>query len=63
MVLQNNLKFKLTEFGLNPKDWILEPRSACGSLMEIQLRRCGDGDLVFVGWVENGIWLNLHYYG
>lgn len=63
------LRAKLTDFGLNPADWILETESRIGPIFEFALRRHADTDsdtdgaLILQGWAMQETWLTLSIQG
>jgi hypothetical protein len=57
------LQSKLTDFGLNPKEWILETQNRVGNLFHLRVRNHREHDLILMGWAEAGGWLLLSYQG
>lgn len=57
------LRSKLRDFGLDPRQWILESQNRLGGLFQIQLRSTHDRELVLQGWAEGDAWLILSYQG
>lgn len=57
------LRENLSEFGLDPKEWVLEIKKKIGSFFELEVRNQSDVGLILQGYADQGVWLNLSYQG
>ncbi len=53
------LQAKLSDFGLNPAEWILEYQIRIGHVFQLALRRQDGGELILEGWAMREAWLAL----
>ncbi len=54
------LKDKLTDFGLNPREWALDIQRVTGGLMIVRVSKPG---IQLIGWAEREAWVSLTYHG
>ena len=54
------LKQKLSDFGLNPSEWILETPRPIAGLFHFHVR---NEDMLLEGWAGREHWLSLSYVG
>ena len=55
----NALMQQLTQFGLNPREWMVEVTNANGRMAHLQLRSKAERTLAFSGWAHRDRWIKL----
>ena len=57
------LKAGLREFGLDPKEWILNIKLQMDNLAKIEVKPVTEDEPVFEGWAEASRWRSLGLHG
>jgi hypothetical protein len=53
------LHSRLTDFGLNPSEWVLQVLDSKAGMTQLSVRSLQAAGPHFTGWAEKSLWLSL----